>query len=113
VEDYVSGRDDVEPTLRNFQEMISKYQFMEASLQKRVVGLKEKVPDIQKTLDAVRFLKTRKVRHAGGGCRDKLPADQDIGRRRMKPSPLRRRLSSTIRCMPRPGYHRLKRFSFG
>ena len=52
----------MEPTLRSFQEMISKYQFMEASLQKRVAGLKEKIPDIQKTLDTVRFLKTRKVR---------------------------------------------------
>ncbi|CAM1503853.1 Fc.00g014440.m01.CDS01 [Cosmosporella sp. VM-42] len=60
VEDYVSTRDDVEPTLRSFQEMISKYQFMEANLQRRMTGLKEKIPDIQKTLDTVRFLKLRK-----------------------------------------------------
>ncbi|EON98011.1 putative prefoldin subunit 3 protein [Phaeoacremonium minimum UCRPA7] len=59
VEDYVSSRADVEPTLRSFQEMISKYQFMEANLQRRVAGLKDKMPDIQKTLDTVRFLKTR------------------------------------------------------
>jgi hypothetical protein len=62
VEEYVTGRDDVEPTLRSFQEMISKYQFMEVGLQKRVAGLKEKIPDIQKTLDTVQFLKTRQVR---------------------------------------------------
>ncbi|CAI7664578.1 unnamed protein product [Penicillium crustosum] len=31
VSDYVSSREEVEPTLRSFQEMISKYQFMEAS----------------------------------------------------------------------------------
>ncbi|EPQ63174.1 Part of the heteromeric co-chaperone GimC-prefoldin complex [Blumeria graminis f. sp. tritici 96224] len=37
-----------------------KYRFMEANQQKRVEGLKEKMPDIQKTLDSVRFLKTRK-----------------------------------------------------
>ncbi|CAG9991445.1 unnamed protein product [Clonostachys rhizophaga] len=60
VEDYVASRDDVEPTLRSFQEMISKYQFMEVNLQRRMTGLREKIPDIQKTLDTVRFLKLRK-----------------------------------------------------
>ncbi|QSZ31481.1 hypothetical protein DSL72_001046 [Monilinia vaccinii-corymbosi] len=60
VEDYVSSREDVEPTLRRFQEMISKYQFMEVNLQKRISGYKINIPDIQKTLDTVRFLKTRK-----------------------------------------------------
>ncbi|ODA76040.1 hypothetical protein RJ55_08322 [Drechmeria coniospora] len=60
VEDYVATRNDVEPTLRSFQEMISKYQFMEMNLQRRMGGLKEKIPDIQKTLDTVKFLKLRK-----------------------------------------------------
>ncbi|KAI0545970.1 Prefoldin subunit-domain-containing protein [Xylaria curta] len=67
VEDYVSSRNEVEATLRNFQEMISyaspwfekKYQFMELNLQRRIAGLRDKMPDIQKTLDTVRFLKTR------------------------------------------------------
>lgn len=39
-----------------------KYQFMEQNQQRRAAGLKDKMPDIQKTLDTVRFLKTRKVR---------------------------------------------------
>ncbi|SPO04433.1 related to prefoldin subunit 3 [Cephalotrichum gorgonifer] len=60
VEDYVSSRQDVEGTLKSFQEMISKYQFMEVNLQRRVAGLKDKIPEIQKTLDTVRFLKIRK-----------------------------------------------------
>ncbi|APA14360.1 hypothetical protein sscle_12g091300 [Sclerotinia sclerotiorum 1980 UF-70] len=60
VEDYVTERADVEPTLKRFQEMISKYQFMEVNQQKRIAGLKINMPDIQKTLDTVRFLKTRK-----------------------------------------------------
>ncbi|KAG5985165.1 hypothetical protein E4U55_000801 [Claviceps digitariae] len=60
VEDYVATRQDVEPTLRKFQEMISKYQFMELNLQKRMGGLKDKIPEIQKTLDTVKFLKSRK-----------------------------------------------------
>lgn len=42
-----------------------KYQFMEANQQRRAAGLKDKMPDIQKTLDTVRFLKTRKVRELG------------------------------------------------
>ncbi|GAB7356148.1 hypothetical protein MBLNU459_g6742t3 [Dothideomycetes sp. NU459] len=84
VEDYVTSRAEVEGTMKNFQEMIStallraaaskppnpnrsyqinngrKYQFMEVNTQRRAAGLKDKIPDIQKTLDTVRFLKTRK-----------------------------------------------------
>lgn len=37
-----------------------KYQFMEQNLTRRVVGLKDKMPDIQKTLDMVKFLKLQK-----------------------------------------------------
>jgi hypothetical protein len=38
-----------------------KYQFMEANKQRSAIGHREKIPDIQKTLDMVKFLKTRKV----------------------------------------------------
>lgn len=31
-------------------------------MQRKAAGLREKIPDIQKTLDTVRFLKTRTVR---------------------------------------------------
>jgi hypothetical protein len=41
--------------------VIRKYQFMEANMQRRAAGLKDKMPDIQKTLETVQFLKTRKV----------------------------------------------------
>lgn len=37
---------------------------MEMNLQRRMTGLNEKIPDIQKTLDSVRFLKLRKVGRA-------------------------------------------------
>ncbi|KAI4922251.1 peptide chain release factor 1 [Alternaria incomplexa] len=40
--------------------MISKYQFMQQNTQRRAAGLKDKIPDIQKTLETVRFLKSRK-----------------------------------------------------
>lgn len=87
VEDYVATRADVEPALSKFQEMVSyvkpiashstfnawlltnapiygtrKYQFMELNTQRRTVSLRDKIPDIQKTLDTVRFLKDREVR---------------------------------------------------
>lgn len=79
VEDYVSSRAEVDGTMKSFQEMISygqdsnegakrlltfgsKYQFMEVNTQRRAAGLKEKIPDIQKTLDMVQFLQSRKVR---------------------------------------------------
>lgn len=39
-----------------------KYQFMELNTQRRAVSLRDKIPDIQKTLDTVRFLRARKVR---------------------------------------------------
>lgn len=34
---------------------------MEMNLQRRMAGLKDKIPDIQKTLDTVQFMKLRKV----------------------------------------------------
>ncbi|KAL9587663.1 MAG: hypothetical protein Q9212_000117 [Teloschistes hypoglaucus] len=61
VEDYVSSRAEVDGTMKSFQEMISKYQFMEVNTQRRAAGLKEKIPDIRKTLDMVQFLKSRKL----------------------------------------------------
>ena len=79
VEDYVTDRSEVENTINSFKEMISyvrmyacarhgwsdnharKYQFMEVNTQRRAAGLRDKIPDIQKTLETVRFLKTRKV----------------------------------------------------
>ncbi|KKY21608.1 putative prefoldin subunit 3 [Phaeomoniella chlamydospora] len=52
----VHTRADVEATLRSFQEMISKYQFMELNINKRAEGLKDKIPEMKGTLETVRFL---------------------------------------------------------
>lgn len=43
-------------------QVFRKYQFMEQSTEKRALGLKDKIPDIQKTLETVQFLKSRDVR---------------------------------------------------
>ncbi|KAL5343412.1 Prefoldin subunit-domain-containing protein [Aspergillus crustosus] len=64
VADYVSSRAEVEQTLRSFQEMISKYQFMEVNTSRRATGLREKIPDIKKTLEMVRFLNSRRENDA-------------------------------------------------
>ncbi|KAL2914765.1 hypothetical protein HK105_205696 [Polyrhizophydium stewartii] len=50
---------DYEGTLRKFQEMISKYRFMETHLLQRKAGLESKAPEIKKTLEMVLFLKSK------------------------------------------------------
>lgn len=57
---YVTTPTDVEPTLRRFQEMIAKYQFMEANVSKRATGLKEKLPEMESTLSTIRFLRKKR-----------------------------------------------------
>ena len=59
---YVNSPNDVEPTLRRFQEMIAKYQFMETNVQKRAVGLREKLPEMESTLSAIQFLQKKKTK---------------------------------------------------
>ncbi|KAH9825871.1 putative prefoldin subunit 3 [Teratosphaeria destructans] len=56
VEDYVTSRADVESALKSFQEMISKYTFMQTSTARRATSLREKIPDYQKTLQTIQFL---------------------------------------------------------
>jgi hypothetical protein len=46
----------VATTLSSYQELLSKYQFMELSTTRRLAGLREKIPEVGKTLEAVRFL---------------------------------------------------------
>ncbi|KAA8899248.1 Prefoldin subunit domain-containing protein [Sphaerosporella brunnea] len=66
VESFVSSRSEIEPNLKKFQEMIAKYQFMEINTQRRAAGLKDKIPDIRKTLETVQFL----IARGGGGVED-------------------------------------------
>ncbi|KAL1975516.1 hypothetical protein VTN31DRAFT_3915 [Thermomyces dupontii] len=75
VTDYVSSRADVEPTLRSFQELISKYQFMELNTQRRGAGLRQKIPDIRNTLEMVRYLRSR--REAADSGADNHDDDDD------------------------------------
>ncbi|TPX43918.1 hypothetical protein SeMB42_g04512 [Synchytrium endobioticum] len=51
--------EEAESTLRKFNEMLSKYKYMEASQQARKRTLEDKVPEIRKTLDVVKFIISR------------------------------------------------------
>lgn len=60
VTDYVKSIEDVESTLQRFQEMVSKYTFMQQNVERRAVGLKEKLPEMKRTLEVVKFLKRKR-----------------------------------------------------
>lgn len=60
VNDYVKTHSEVESTLQRFQEMISKYQFMSQNVERRAAGLREKLPEMRKSLDTVKFLRMSK-----------------------------------------------------
>lgn len=71
VSDYVKSIDDVESTLTRFQEMVSKYTFMQQNVERRGAGLREKLPEMKRTLEVVKFLKKKRKdiadRKANGG----------------------------------------------
>lgn len=61
ISDYVKSIEDVEATLQRFQEMVSKYTFMQQNVERRAAGLREKLPEMKDTLDTVRFLKKKRT----------------------------------------------------
>ena len=73
VEEYVASPEEVPATLRKFDEMLSypfpgrkmlttsKYKFMEVNRIKSLARLRSSIPDMQKTLDTVKFLESRQV----------------------------------------------------
>ncbi|KDQ50587.1 hypothetical protein JAAARDRAFT_41903 [Jaapia argillacea MUCL 33604] len=61
VEEYIGGPDtDVAPTLTSIQEALAKYRYMDSNLTSRRSSLEDKIPDIKKTLDMVKFLLERR-----------------------------------------------------
>lgn len=57
-----SGADDDEQVCLTIG-LGSKYQYMEVNLQQRKKGFLTKIPDIEKTLAMVQFLRDRRVCH--------------------------------------------------
>ena len=72
--DYVKTLSDVEPTLTRFQEMVSKYTFMQQNVDRRAAGLREKLPEMKKSLDVVKFL-ARKRSDSGAATSDLSDTD--------------------------------------
>ncbi|KAJ3759531.1 Prefoldin subunit-domain-containing protein [Lentinula raphanica] len=61
VEKHIGGPDaDVEKPLKEIQDAISKYRYMDSNLNQRRLGLEEKIPDIRKTLSMVEYLQDRR-----------------------------------------------------
>jgi prefoldin subunit 5 len=83
VSDYVKSIDDVESTLTRFQEMVSKYTFMQQNVERRAAGLREKLPEMKRTLEVVKFLKKKrkdiadKKASGGGGDDDDEEEEED------------------------------------
>lgn len=88
-----------------------KYQFMEQNLQRRVVGLKDKLPDISKTLDTVRFLKLRTVGQGtiSSGCSLVLTG----GTRQAESDPIETTFELNDTLLRRPRYRLPMRFTCG
>ncbi|KAG5439729.1 hypothetical protein PCANB_000011 [Pneumocystis canis] len=65
IENFVTSREHVEPVLKQFQELMAKYQFMEINFQRHTEGLLEKIPEMDKTLQMLHFLqkKSEKKEH--------------------------------------------------
>ncbi|KAK4942509.1 hypothetical protein LTR10_017805 [Elasticomyces elasticus] len=72
VNEYVKSLSDVESTLTRFQEMISKYTFMQQNVERRQAGLKEKLPEMKRTLEVVKFLAKKR-----GDLANKPTSDDD------------------------------------
>ncbi|KAG7897813.1 hypothetical protein KL935_004688 [Ogataea polymorpha] len=64
IEDFIDPKtctdDDVSVFLKELQVRLQQYQFMEESKRNTLSNLNTKIPDIKKTLDMCRFLKSRK-----------------------------------------------------
>lgn len=86
----------------------SKYQFMEMNLQRRMSGLKDKIPDIQKTLDTVQFMKLRKVLQV-----HPLLASASADPHRTRANRSRQHSSSTTHYTRAQTFHRQRRFTSG
>ncbi|KAG4304263.1 hypothetical protein PORY_002238 [Pneumocystis oryctolagi] len=59
IENFVTSRENVEPVLKNFQQLIAKYRFIETNFQQHVMVLLDRIPEMKKTLKVLRFLQEK------------------------------------------------------
>ncbi|CAE6477092.1 unnamed protein product [Rhizoctonia solani] len=75
IEHHIGGPEaECESALRQFQEAVSKYRYMELNLNQRKSGLEEKIPDIKKSLSVVEHL----ISQANVMLAYKLPEAQEL-----------------------------------
>ncbi|KZP27876.1 Prefoldin, subunit 3 [Athelia psychrophila] len=78
VEAHIGGPDvEVEPTLKQFQDALAKYRYMDTNLTQRRQGLEEKIPDIKKTLAMVEYLLERREGKGKASAEDEEEDDLD------------------------------------
>lgn len=57
IDEYASDLEEATALLRQLQEQLQKYQFMELATTNRAKNLQSKLPDLQKSLESSKFLK--------------------------------------------------------
>ncbi|KAK1926459.1 prefoldin subunit [Papiliotrema laurentii] len=78
VEEYVGGKDaEIDGVMKTFQETSAKYRYMELSLQQRRKALGTKIPDIEQTLNVVRYLQLRRRKAAGEPIKEEEENEDD------------------------------------
>ncbi|KAG8702968.1 hypothetical protein FRC09_004434 [Ceratobasidium sp. 395] len=78
IEQHTGGPEaEIETTLRQFQEAIAKYRYMELNLKQRKTALEEKIPDIKKSLGVVEFMIARKSPLKKDEDEDDLDQDEE------------------------------------
>ncbi|ORY27807.1 Prefoldin subunit-domain-containing protein [Naematelia encephala] len=78
VAEYIAGKNgDVEGVVKTFQETSAKYRYMELSLQQRRKALTTKIPDIDQTLNVVKYLQLRRRKAAGEEITEETDGDED------------------------------------
>ncbi|KZV91872.1 prefoldin subunit [Exidia glandulosa HHB12029] len=74
VAEFIGGPTvEVENTLKEFQEAMAKYKYMEQNLAQRRTALQDKIPDIRKTLAMVQFLQQQRQKREEDGDDESTP----------------------------------------
>ncbi|WWD22147.1 hypothetical protein CI109_106636 [Kwoniella shandongensis] len=78
VEEYVGGKEaEIQSVMKKFEETTAKYRYMEISLQQRRKALLGKIPDMEQTLQVVKYLSIRRQKALGQPVEEEPLSDDD------------------------------------
>ncbi|WVQ97861.1 hypothetical protein IAU59_004977 [Kwoniella sp. CBS 9459] len=78
VDEYVGGKDaEIQSVMKKFEETTAKYRYMEISLQQRRKALLGKIPDMEQTLQVVKYLNLRRQKALGQEVDEEELSDDD------------------------------------